>query len=86
MVIKILRGLTPQFTNVVSSIVEVKNLNKLTVDEFSGSLKSHESILNIAGEQEEEKSLHIKSSPFGESSRHGGRGRGHGFYRGRGRG
>lgn len=75
-VAKILRSLTPRFTHVVSSIIEVKNLNTLTIDKLSGSLKSHESILNLAGEQEEEKALHVKSSPFGEHSNRGGRGHG----------
>lgn len=47
-VLKILRSLNPRFTHVVSSIIEAKNLNTLIVDELSGSLKSHESILNLS--------------------------------------
>lgn len=45
-VIKIHRSLTPRFTNVVSSIIEAKNLSTLIVDELCDSLKSHESILD----------------------------------------
>lgn len=69
---KILRSRTPKFSDVIYSIVEEKNLNTLTIDELSGFLKSHESLLNIEVEQEEEKALHIKSFSFGEYSSHGG--------------
>ncbi|XP_039135312.1 uncharacterized protein LOC120272535 [Dioscorea cayenensis subsp. rotundata] len=51
-VTKILRSLTPRFTNVVSSIVEAKDLNTLAIDALCGSLRSHESILNNAEEEE----------------------------------
>lgn len=65
MVAKILRSLTPRFSHVVHSIIEAKDLNTLTVKALRSSLKSRESILNLASE-EEEKALHAKSSPFGE--------------------
>jgi precorrin isomerase len=39
---KILRSLTDNFENVVCAIEESKNLAKLTVDEFVGSLETHE--------------------------------------------
>lgn len=48
-VAKMLISLTPRFTH-VSSIIKAKNLNALTLDELSSSLKSNESILNLAGE------------------------------------
>jgi len=46
---KILRSLTPRFSLVVHSIIEAKDLNTLTVEQLSSSLKNHESILNIEG-------------------------------------
>lgn len=58
-VTKILRSLTTCFTNVVWSIVEAKNLNTLIVNERCSSLKSHESILNIIGDLDEERALHV---------------------------
>ncbi|XP_039137127.1 uncharacterized protein LOC120274664 [Dioscorea cayenensis subsp. rotundata] len=86
-VTKILRSLTPRFTNVVSSIVEAKNLSTLTVDELCGSLRSHESILNNAGDQDEVKTLHVRTTLPGDHLNRGGRGRGRGgFHRGKGRG
>jgi precorrin isomerase len=39
---KILRSLTGNFENVVCVIEESKDLAKLTVDEFAGSLEAHE--------------------------------------------
>lgn len=86
-VTKILRNLTRRFTNIVSSIVEAKNLNTLTVDELCGLLKSHESILNENKDQDEDKALHTKSMPFRDQNYKGERGCGrNGFYRDRGRG
>ncbi|XP_039122119.1 uncharacterized protein LOC120258749 [Dioscorea cayenensis subsp. rotundata] len=86
-VTKILRSLTPRFTNVVSSIVEAKDLNTLAIDALCGSLRSHESILNNAGDQDEDKALHVRTTPSCDHFNRGGRGRGRGgFNRGRGRG
>lgn len=52
-VAKILRSLTIRFSHVVHLIIEAKNLNTLSIDALSGSLKSHGSILNLAGEPKE---------------------------------
>lgn len=60
-VAKILRSLTPRFSHVVHSIIEAKDLNTLTVEALGSSLKSHESILHLASE-EEEKALHAKKT------------------------
>lgn len=71
------------------SIVEDKNLNTLKVDELYSSLKSHESILNNVGEQDEERALHVQSMPIGDQHNKRDKGRGLGsFYimRDRGRG
>lgn len=83
MVSKLLRCLTPRFKHVVHSIVEAKDLNTPTVDELSSSFKSHKSLLNLASEEDEEKVLHVKSSPLEEQSGHDGRGGGCGFHKGR---
>lgn len=51
-------SLTPRFSQVVHSIIKVKNLNTLMVELLSGSLKNHETILNIENNHHEgEKSL-----------------------------
>lgn len=83
---KVFWSLTPRFMHVVHSIVEAKNLSTLTGDELSNSLESHESLINLAGEQEEKKALHIKGAPFGERGGRGDRGLGREYYRGQGRG
>ncbi|XP_039138728.1 uncharacterized protein LOC120276050 [Dioscorea cayenensis subsp. rotundata] len=79
---KLLKGLTSRFSQVVHSIISTKDLNTLTVEELSGLLKNHESILNIEGEhhQEGEKALHIGRENTQD------RGRGHGYQPNRGRG
>lgn len=53
MVSKILRSLTPRFSLVVHSIIEAQDLNTLTVERLSSSLKNHESILNIESSHHE---------------------------------
>lgn len=50
-VAKILRILTPRFSQVVHSIIEAKDLSTLTVEQLSSLLKNHESLLNIEGHQ-----------------------------------
>ncbi|XP_039143968.1 uncharacterized protein LOC120281110 [Dioscorea cayenensis subsp. rotundata] len=85
-VAKILRSLSPRISQVVHSLIAAKDLNTLTIDVLSGVLRSHELILNLDGEQDEDKALHVKSTPFGEHSHRGGRGRGRSNFRGRGRG
>ncbi|XP_039128947.1 uncharacterized protein LOC120265102 [Dioscorea cayenensis subsp. rotundata] len=76
---KILRSLTPRFSQAVHSIIEAKDLNTLIVKQLSGSLKNHEAILNIEG-------IHLE----GEKALHAGRGFQHHFdgpnKGGRGRG
>ncbi|XP_039118034.1 uncharacterized protein LOC120253896 [Dioscorea cayenensis subsp. rotundata] len=74
---KILRSLTPRFSLIVHSIIEAKDLNTLTVEQLSSSLKHHESILNIEdGHHEEERALHVGriSTQFGDHPHRGGRG------------
>lgn len=61
---KILRSLSPKFRHVVSSIIEVKDLAALTVDELSGSLKGHESRLNMETDQMEMKAFHQERRPY----------------------
>lgn len=52
-VVKIPRSLTPRFVNAVLSIIAAKNMSLLKVEELSGSLESHELILDMAFRQEE---------------------------------
>lgn len=68
---KILRSLNPTFKHVVSSIVEAKDLGKLTVEELSSSLKGHETILMLSA-GEEETTLQAMISEFGETNVRGG--------------
>ncbi|XP_039134294.1 uncharacterized protein LOC120271681 [Dioscorea cayenensis subsp. rotundata] len=78
--------LSPKFKHVVSSIIKAKDLSTLTVDELSGSLKGHESRLDMETDQVEVKAFHAKGE--GSTSNPNvitGRGRGRGGCRGRGR-
>lgn len=75
MVAKILKSLTPRFSQVVHSIIEAKDLSTLVVDELSSSLKDHESILNIVSDHGEKKALHVRSNHLGEHLHRGSRGR-----------
>ncbi|XP_039131773.1 uncharacterized protein LOC120268418 [Dioscorea cayenensis subsp. rotundata] len=89
-VAKILRSLTHDFKHVVSYIVEAKDLSKPTMEELSGSLKSHEAILHISAEPEEEAAFQAATNfPVNTGGRRG-RGRGRslftGHFCGRGRG
>ncbi|XP_039139947.1 uncharacterized protein LOC120277253 [Dioscorea cayenensis subsp. rotundata] len=73
----------------VHSIIEAKDLNTLTVEQLSGSLKNHEAILNIEGTHlEGEKALHAGRGSLHhfDGPNRGGRGRGRHPFRGRGRG
>lgn len=84
---KLLRSLTPRFSQVVHSIIVAKDLSTLTVEELSGLLMNHELILNIEGNYHEgEKVLHVVrgSTQFSEHQHRGGKGRGRHFPRGRG--
>ncbi|XP_039123490.1 uncharacterized protein LOC120260116 [Dioscorea cayenensis subsp. rotundata] len=75
---KILRSLTPRFSQAIHSIIEAKDLNSITVEQLSGSLKNHEAILNLEGTQlEGEKALHVgRGYAHFEGPNRGGRGRG----------
>lgn len=87
---KILRSLTSDYKHIVSSIVEAKDLSKLTVEELSSSLKNHEPILVMSASIDEEVALPTVNSFSNNTSNRGGRGRAHGSFRlrfrGRGRG
>lgn len=61
---KILCSLSSKFRHVVSSIIEAKDLSTFTMDELSGSLKGHESRLDMETDQVEVRAFHTK----GESS------------------
>lgn len=43
---KVLGTLLPKFDHVVAAIEQLKNLDKLTIDELSGSLLTHEVRIN----------------------------------------
>ena len=76
---KILRSMTPKFDYVVYSIEESKYIDTLTIDELQSSLLVHEQRMSSHREEE-----HTLKNTHGDQS--GGRGRGHGSFRGRGKG
>ncbi|GAA0151401.1 hypothetical protein LIER_10128 [Lithospermum erythrorhizon] len=76
---KILRTLTDQFTYVVVSIEEAKDIENMTVDELRSTLVIHEQKFNRKNREEEDQVLKVEE-------RSSSRGRGYGSYRGRGRG
>lgn len=82
-VAKILRSLAPNFKHVVSSIIEAKDLSKLTVEELGGSLKGHESMLTLSAGLEEQTALHASHSISPDTFSYEGRGRGRGSFNGR---
>lgn len=69
---KILRSMTPNFSYVVCSIEESKDLSTLSIDELQSNLLVHEQRINA---HVEEQALKVT---YGESSR----GRGRGGFRG----
>ena len=76
---KILRSMTPKFDYVVYSIEESKYIDTLTIDELQSSLLVHEQRMSSHREEE-----HALKNTHGDQF--GGRGRGHGSFRGRGKG
>ncbi|GAA0172790.1 hypothetical protein LIER_26543 [Lithospermum erythrorhizon] len=76
---RILRTLTDQFTYVVVSIEESRDIESMTVDELQSSLDTHEQKFKKGGNIEEEQVLKVEQSSYG-------RGRGRFSSRGRGRG
>ncbi|XP_039137422.1 uncharacterized protein LOC120274950 [Dioscorea cayenensis subsp. rotundata] len=54
---KILRSLGPKYNHLVAAIGEAKDLTKLTMDELSGSLQAHESLMISQDDKTESKLL-----------------------------
>ncbi|GAA0171275.1 hypothetical protein LIER_25348 [Lithospermum erythrorhizon] len=80
---KILRTLSDQFTYVVISIEESKDIETMTVDELQSCLYTHEQKFNKETRIEEDHVLKVEQSSFGRGR--GGRGSPRGRGRGRGR-
>ncbi|GAA0168536.1 hypothetical protein LIER_40584 [Lithospermum erythrorhizon] len=76
---KILKMLTDQFTDVVVSIEEARNINSMTVDDLGSTLVMHEQKFNRKGEEKEDHVLKVEERSYV-------RGRGHGTFCGRGKG
>lgn len=66
---KVLRSLAPKFDFVVVAIEESKEIDKLTLDELSGSLHAHDVRVNRASFKLGERVLHVKGKAT--SSNHG---------------
>ena len=75
----ILRSMTLKFDYIVCSIEESKDTDTLTIDELQSCLLVHEQ--HMSSHKEEEHALN-----FTHGNQSGGRGRGHGSFRGRGKG
>lgn len=93
---KVLRSLAPKFNYVTVAIEESKNISKLSLDEFTGSLEAHEVRVNRATIRIGERALHVRSEivlmKWGENGNSstgtsccGSRGRDRGFIWVRGR-
>lgn len=81
---KILRSLTENFSFVVCSIEESKDIDQLSVDELQASLHIHEG--KVIEKKVEEQVLQVENEHKYARGRGNWRGRGRSSYRGRGRG
>ncbi|CAM8923315.1 unnamed protein product [Rhodiola kirilowii] len=81
---KVLRTLTEKWNYIVCSIVESKDIDKLSVDELQSSLLVHEQKFNRDGDFEEDQVLKV-SHEDARGYRQSQRGRGRSYNRGRGR-
>lgn len=66
-VAKVLRSLAQKFDFVVVVIEELRNISKLTLDELSKTLQTHEIRVNRTVVKFTEKALHMKGEVMGSS-------------------
>ncbi|XP_039119057.1 uncharacterized protein LOC120255260 [Dioscorea cayenensis subsp. rotundata] len=90
---KVMRSLTIKYDNVVTSIEEARDVDKLSLNELSGSLQAYEARLNRFVDQPTNKVLYVKGeastssgSPLESEDWSSDFYRGRGYARGRGRG
>ncbi|XP_050914997.1 uncharacterized protein LOC127129941 [Lathyrus oleraceus] len=80
---KVLRSMTIKFNYVVCMIEESNDVTSLSIDELQSSLLVHEQMMKITQENEDGHVLKIVRNGCGGINSHG---KGHGGFRGRGRG